>query len=96
MNERHTIRVGTLGWDRDVAAKNLDDASLGIGLQWVEIDGARLPDGLVSGCDITTDGGSFMQLTLRLIGRVEIVYVDEAGKPLRRKARRRAEKAARA
>lgn len=89
-NEPTVIRIGQRGWDHDEGAASVAETGAGIGVAWVEVAGIRIPGDVISGVDWRADGSRFSAPSVELIGRVEIIYVDEHGDPLPAKRRRRA------
>lgn len=75
------IRVGTKGWNGSEAARTWDECAIGIGVEWVEVDGIRLDD--VVGVELKiTEGFATPVLAVRMFGPMEIVYLDNEGVPL--------------
>lgn len=90
---RHILRVAQVGWEGSQAAASYDEADAGIMVPWIEIDGHRLTSDVISGVEITMDH-TFTVPKVTFIALVEIVYVDQQGKPLPLRRRIRAKRTA--
>jgi hypothetical protein len=75
-------------WAAIEDADSIEDARIGLGPQWIEIDGRRFTDAIISFAYTTRDGdshgdgASFGVLTLDLNAAVEVVLVDRDGNVL--------------
>lgn len=79
----HHVKVGTRAWGFDSSASNADDVRLGVGAEWVEIDGHRFEGVVAAEVVVDTDRFVVPVVTLRLVGPVEIAYLDDAGEQIR-------------
>ena len=80
------IRVAQQGRTIDSPAETLDEVIAGFRCMWVEIDGVRLTaedHGLVSFSFTARNGEvTIPEVVLRLVGPVEVVYLDGDGNEL--------------
>lgn len=77
------IRIAQRGWNRDQAATTLDEVAAGFDCLWVEIDGVRIPGTLISATpDVVAGEFNRTYITLEVLGRVELVYLDADGNEL--------------
>jgi hypothetical protein len=74
------IRIATLGWQGARAARYREDVAVGIGPQWVELDGVRTTD--VIGAKVEVAEGDGTVVTLTIAAAAEMILVDADGKEL--------------
>jgi hypothetical protein len=74
------IRIAMKGWSKFGPAETADEVRIGVGVPWVEVDGHRITEVVKAEIKTTEDG--FQEVTVSLIGPVEIVYVGRDGEPL--------------
>lgn len=71
------IRIATKAWNYSVAAKSRDDARVGIGPMWVEIDGHRHDE--VLSAVVETGESSTTVVTVKFIAAAEMVLLNADG-----------------
>ena len=68
------------GWGARGPAENSDEIVAGVRLPWIELDGHRISDGVVSAEFVASkEDISRCKLTLEIMGPIEIVYIDKDG-----------------
>lgn len=82
MSDSHKIRIATYGHARGGRAASVEEVTCGIRVPWVEIDGHRFDAITHAVIDFGKDDLASCEVTLGVIGPVEVVYVDAEGDPL--------------
>lgn len=83
MTDSHKVRIATYGYRAGSGrAETLDEVTHGIRIPWVEIDGHRFDAITHAVIDLGKDDVTSVEVTVAVIGPVELVYVDADGNEL--------------
>lgn len=76
------LRIAMRGWQGAEEATHVDEAAVGLGVWWVEVDGVRVPEVISASFRAADEEFNEATVTLKLPARVQLVYVDGNGDPL--------------